>query len=373
MITDAVILVYLAAMTWWWGWRRGLLPAFLHLMLVLIAATLAIALWEPLVWGLLIWSLPAYAWGMGLLISFALWLTVLKLIEAAVLPHPFKISRPIDRAAGGVCGLFSGVLTSGVAVIGLGFLPVPLLGLGIDGRDYLVGDRANPRIDTATDPFWLPVHRVTAGTLATLSKGVFSCNRPLGEYRPRLALEATLMRPLSSAGRSVTALPNSVELGNTHIAQMPLRGLDRETARQLVTHPNTAGMTLVLVETSWKSDTVTADPDGALRLWPDQVYLIAESKDNRGVATFEPYRPVGWTLTDSITGKHEYTLFHNNSATVTHNKNPSLGWIFLIPTQYWPRFLMARHLRFSVTTTHGDSAQLIQALGGPATSAPAKY
>ena len=72
---NIVVILMVLLIAYWWA-TQGLFSAILHLVCVVAAATIALALWEPLVVGLLLrgGGFDNYAWGLGLgaLFTFSL-------------------------------------------------------------------------------------------------------------------------------------------------------------------------------------------------------------------------------------------------------------------------------------------------------------
>src|SRR3982751_2232102 len=97
---------------------RGFFSSLIHLICTIIAGAIAFAAWEPVSYWLLESSptggimsfLAGIAWGVGLILPFAVSLIVLRLIVDKLLPGNVVLQQKLDYIGGGVCGVFSGAL-----------------------------------------------------------------------------------------------------------------------------------------------------------------------------------------------------------------------------------------------------------------------
>ena len=125
---NILILLILAIMAWWWT-SQGLFSGFIHLVCTIFAGAIALALWEPLVYGFLLSRMPEYAWGVGLLVPFAAALLLARTIADKTVPGNLSFHNIPDAVGGGFMGFCSAVLTAGFLVIGLQMIGLPdLLG-----------------------------------------------------------------------------------------------------------------------------------------------------------------------------------------------------------------------------------------------------
>ncbi len=356
MMTNITILFFLMGMACWWGLIRGLLLAFLLLMSTIVAGAVAVSLWEPFVLSVLIRVIPTYAWGIGLLTLFAVLLISLKLAAGRLVPQPVQIGRWAEMVGGGLCGLFSAILISGFILIGVRLLPI-----GWDASNPPAQDVASNAQATQVD-LWVPVDKMTEVFLARLSLGVFSSRTPLAQFRPALARQPSMYRAQSRPGASIAALPSSISLGEVYLSHMPVKNLNQDVVQSLVTHPNTKGMKLVLVDTLWQTDSVVTDRDGTLRVLPTQVRLVAQSRQQRQRSA-QMYAPVGSVQTDPHTKDRVYKPAHATKPAIGQSPQVLISWVFMIPSKEWPSQVLLRQMRFPVVATQGEPTQLVEALG----------
>ena len=361
MIANIVIILFLVAMACWWGYAQGLFNAFVHAIATVIAASLAVALWEPLTMGWLIYKIPDYAWAIGLLVPFVLWLTILRILSARVGRRPIAITRSLDTIGGGVCGFVAGVLTAGITVLGIGFLPLP----ADTGGYQPIKLHPNGRVsENPTGSLWLPVERYAESFLATLSRGAFSTPLPLAQYQPRLTTQATLLRMQREPHHSIAADPDSIRVTDVYAAALPVQGLDKTTLELLGPTPTDRDMMLVVVDTVWRQSPVSYEKDNSLRIAPTQVRLVCwQPHDN---TTIRLHPPVAWVHRDRQNNKRILKLFVNNAPPASGDQaDEMIGWVFTVPRKQWPYYILARHLRLWVVATHGDPDAMAYALGRP--------
>ncbi len=123
MILNFVVIVFVLLIGYWWA-NQGLFSAVIHLLCVIVAGALALALWEPIGVGLFMkgsWFV-SYAMGVALVGTFAVTLFGLRLASNLLIPGNLEFPKWANLAFGYPVGLFAGVLTMGITVIGLGML-----------------------------------------------------------------------------------------------------------------------------------------------------------------------------------------------------------------------------------------------------------
>ncbi len=215
MILNIFVCVFLLGMVVLWS-TYGLFSALLNLLVVITAGLLAFAMWEPVAhWMLgMGWS---SAWGLGLLMPYAVVLIALRLAVKAAVRKNLGFHTMVDQIGGGAFGLLAGILTAGTVVIGAGLMPSGDKGLlGVQG--YILDGSGRITKDSHGSSLWLAVDRYAGGLYEALSVGAF---RPMGgghtlasahpdvaqeaEQR-RLAVEPLATRSASPEGVKVTAV-----------------------------------------------------------------------------------------------------------------------------------------------------------------------
>ena len=150
MIANVLIVIFLALMVYWWGGVQGFFSAWIHMMCTILAGALALAGWEPMVHWVLLDRIPSLAWGVGLLGPFIFWLVLLRKTTDYVVRSTLAFDSPVEIAGGAVCGLLAATITSGLTLVGVGFLPASDRCWGVSavcGRRQGTS-RGQPRWDT---------------------------------------------------------------------------------------------------------------------------------------------------------------------------------------------------------------------------------
>ena len=174
MMLSVAILAFIALLGYWWS-AEGALSAVLHFFCVVCAGAVALAVWEPLVTGLLLRSnrFDDYAWGAGLAIPFALILLLLRVTCDRLVPGNLNLPRVANVVIGAIFGLGSGLLTSGILLIAIGFTQSHIEIIGYRGQTRQSAQ------DGSAEKLWVPVASIAQRFYSTLSKTAFSPPRPL--------------------------------------------------------------------------------------------------------------------------------------------------------------------------------------------------
>ncbi len=358
-ITNIVIILFLLAMAYF-GSVHGLFSSFMHLMVVIAVGAISFAIWEPLTLGLLIKYIPRMAWAVGLIVPFALLLVILRMVVDKLVPRDAQFMPMVSTLLGAACGAISGILTAGIAVIGFGFMP---FGADMGGfQPYSIGG-GGVLIDRGEGDLWVPVHRITATFFGGLSGGAFSTSTPMAEYMPDLDLQISLVR-MRPENVSIVAAPGAVKVTGASIADAAnLTDASPATAEALGPDFRRPGYKLVMIDTEWSKIEGTLDGDRALRLPASQVRLVTKS-DETGIKLVGP---VGFAKP-----KGDASVFHpyDSDGVLAFSTTPTstFSWVFLVPADQEPRFLMVRKLRLNLPESEEiqtASADVLAALGAP--------
>ena len=179
-------------MVYWWGMVQGFFNAWLHLMTTIIAACLALGMWEVIVLKVKMPWVTTHAWGAGLVVPFILWLFVLRIVTDKMVDVELELNLFLDKIGGAVCGLASAILTSGITVIGLNFTSLPVGAGGVSAsRGRHRGPGRASRRRGIYGSRWIdgPTH-----FYGWLSNGVFSSGNDWGWHMPQLREQAVLFR-----------------------------------------------------------------------------------------------------------------------------------------------------------------------------------
>jgi len=171
-VLNILVLGFAALIAYWWA-NQGLFSAMLHLACVIAAGALAFATWEPASEALLgVGGLQAYAWGIGLLLPFALYLLVLRIAADKLAPDNLNFPHWANLGLGGVLGACAAVLTVGISLIGMGHTHSTADLLGVKGAARSSSTKGQPNLNATA--LWVPMHTITANFYAKLSNGAFA-------------------------------------------------------------------------------------------------------------------------------------------------------------------------------------------------------
>lgn len=365
-VTNIVIVLFILVMIYW-GSVQGFFSSFLHLMLVIAVGSIAFALWEPITLGLLMKYIPLMAWTVGLLVPFALLLLIFRMVTDKFVPTDMNFMPIINTIFGAACGFFSGVLTAGIAIIGLGFLP---FGADMGGfQPYSIGG-GGVILETG-GKLWVPVHTIAWNVYSGLSGGAFSTRTPMAEYMPELDVQMSLVR-VRPDNVSIVAVPQAVEVTGAYIVDTAaLTDASPATAEALGPDFKKPGYKLVMIDTQWSKVEGTVDGDRALRLPASQVRLVTKSNDPDRKA-IELVGPVGFTKPKGD-GRVFYPFDSDGVVAFATAPTSSFSWVFLVRADQQPRFPMIRKLRLElpgedqITT---DADEVLAALGTPQAPEP---
>jgi uncharacterized membrane protein required for colicin V production len=230
MIFNLIVVGLVLGLAYAWT-VRGFFSAFLHLVCVLVAGALAFAVWEPaahLLIGLspergFLSFIESAAWGVGLIVPFAVFLLLLRLVTDKVVAANLRNSTAADYAGGAVCGLAVGVVTTGVFVIGVQGLRLPT-NMGYRPVWFTEDRAAGVGSLVETDRLWIPADRLTAALYRGLSEGSMSAPQSLDKWYPNLesAAFAARITPGDGAGRNIIA-PDDFRIVRTYTVGTPDR------------------------------------------------------------------------------------------------------------------------------------------------------
>ncbi|MEM1445484.1 MAG: hypothetical protein AAGF84_05465 [Planctomycetota bacterium] len=374
MILNLLVIAFVVGMGVLWA-TYGLFSALIHLAMAIAAGAIAFAVWEPVTVNFLLPYIPHYAWSVGLILPFAVALLLLRIGADKLVTGNMKFPGLVDQILGGVVGAVSGVISAGVLIIGLSFLPMPLAFLQF--QPYEV--KANGTVDVyeGTDnsaSLWIPVNQVVARLYNQLSVRGFSSGRPMAQVQPDVLRTAGTFRlgRFYDENATLVAQPDTLSVAwtVTHDGELP-EGLDADTAQWLSTDAFTkTGDRIVVVNTMWidePADNATFDSDNILRVPPYQAQLVA---DDGG--TFERYLPVGWTKPSQIVAGREFWRVETNQSIASALTPPAeIAFVYAIPESAEPEFIELRNVRLPLNDDalpEGDKP-LLAALGTPAGTA----
>lgn len=366
MMANLLVVIFVLAMIYFWGFAQGAYQALLHLLVVVVAASLAVALWEPLTLNYLLSWVGPWAWGVGLLLPF---LALLLLLQGVMLKVGGKMTLPtvIDLPVGSVLGFLAGMVCAGVVVIGGSLLPVGGNDLGILRLEAAAYGQTRP----AGAGLWIPVDSFAASLLNRLSAGSFSSRTPLWLYRPDVATQAQLFRLANQREIAPVIDPDSVQATAVATGKLPLGAAPPELVAGLGPLAAQEDQQLVVIATRWTKSSHTFEKEGSLRVVAAQIRLVTwdaqEDSDARGAML---HAPVAATVRSDE--QHAFlSLEKPDTVVLGSSPTANIGWVFVVPRHRVAKFLMVRQVRLMLPkVTAVNEAGLVELLGQPPAPPP---
>lgn len=363
MLLNIIIIVFILGMAVMWA-TYGLFSAFLHLLVVIIAGALAFALWEPLVYGLLMKTMPMYAWGVGLLAPFILLLIGLRQGMDFAVRGNMQFPRLADQLVGGAFGALSGLLTAGITVIGVGYLPLTPAFAGYQA--YEVGPTGQVQLRDG-GALWLKVDSMAATFYNKVSAGAFKTSTPLATYLPDVDQQASVFRLARTydENQSLTASPGTVSTVayKVYAGDDPLPGAGGQINQWFGgTRKPGEAIASATIKVLKQDKTTTYDTDSILRLTPTQVRLNIATPDNPG----QLLAPIGFSKLDPGTNQVQFYPVANNNifASVVGYGEYDINWFFAVPDRATPRFLLVRNTRVPLPQPEAaDAVEMARTVG----------
>ncbi len=363
----AILLVLLIAYLWL---TRGFFSALMHLACTIAAGAIAFAVWEPLAYWLLDVSptrgmflfLRDTAWGLSLAIPFALSLVLLRVAMDKLVGANVNCDPRIEYVGGGVCGLFSGILTAGIVVISLGTLRFGQDWMGYQPVAYTTKPSGSGKGSlVSTRPIFRPyVDEMTAGFYEMVSRGALrpEFGEPLGDLYPNLQDVPGLLRfSYEGKGRNTLKAKDFALLmdksytvgdpqGSTELEPLLKDAWNPESkqlAIDLNDRPVTKGHLLGLVIKFYSGAKETGGGSQVV-IGPGQIRVLAE---NRGEVT-EIFPMAVVSQADSTSpamGRWRYDAERIFIASVGGASDAVMGFEFPIPTGFKPKYLYVKNIR----------------------------
>lgn len=291
MITNLAIIVFVIFMAGYWV-REGLLSALLHLVAVILSGAIALALWEPIAFMLLGMGNIAtmVAWSVALLLPFGVCLLLMRFAIDILVPGNVTVPQIANLIGGAFAGIASAILTSGLFLIGIGFLPMTPSIAGYE--PYIV--QADGRVEPSGQGLWIPVTSLTNSFYQTLAGGSFHpvLGTSLADASPMIDDQAGQFRLGRTYDQyaSLVAPPSTVAVTGVAAVNLPASGAAlpesvvdalSQSTRLSLNDPN---QKLIAVELDFNNDTPGLfDTDTTLRLPPAQVRLSGYGADDLGL------------------------------------------------------------------------------------------
>ena len=368
-ILNLLVIGFAGLIAYWWA-SQGLFSAVLHLMCVICAGALAFATWEP-VTGIFA-GMPAmlpYAKGIGLLLPFAVYLFVLRLLADKLAPDNLNFPHWVNLSLGGVVGLAAGVLTVGIGLIGSGFTHSSRDLLGVVGASRTSNNRGQPKVDSTA--LWVPLHIITGDFYASLSKNAFApslSKTSLASEYPLLGQQAFgLHRDTYSKGGRLartTATPGSVSILKAILASD-------------VALPDNRTISAYLVDVHFDSGATTEGQGFAISA--SQLALVGNANGKSGPGSGLAY-PIAWAQPNTSGGRGVFMFDDIGHFVSSPPGTQTLDATLIYPADAFatnapPRFMTAMGIRLPFPLVDQQStgaAALAMLMGGDAAGGAVK-
>lgn len=364
MFMNLLVLIVVLAIGYAWM-VRGVFNAMIHAMCVFFAGALAFGLWEPLSMMLINVSpstgfaaaLGDAAWGLGLIIPFIIFTLILRVATDKLVTANIKSASAMDYAGGAVFGLFAGMISAGILVIGVGYMRLPTGFLGYqpvwyhDARDgYLV----------KTDTLWVPADTITATIYKNLSMGSMSASEPLAKWYPDLTLTGFAQRlSPEGAGRNVIKpedfrAVSSYIVGDKNTAAQDLleqgevyTTIDGKEYNTPSTAKNAATLAGYVIEFEPGAKEAGAK-GGQVLVSNGQVRLLLEDDSTGETSTAFPIATISESSEPGQYGRWAYDTADTFISSTGGKSRVQMGFEFLVPPDSTPIALYVRGVRVDV-------------------------
>jgi len=350
----AVLIVGIGLTTYLWS-AQGFFSSLLHLVSVVAAAALALALWEPIVYLVVPKinspALVDMSWGIFLLVPYTFFLVIFHMTGEKFCPANVDLSHAQNLIGGGAVGFVSGVITTGLLLIGLQFVQGPSKLLGYTGWTSEQNGSLVQAGGTAGH-LWTPADEWTMWYFSQASLGPMATFEPLAKWHPDLAQQASLFRESYDAGASRMGMkPGHLEVKSVKRYMPPnpagfirvLPGIDPDT--QTV---NGQG-DIYQIETAINN--AAWDDGKKLRLTKAQVRLVGETIDGEYVPV-QPHAFIQRFVSDSAArGRWVYDGEDVPATSLGAGSETRVGFEFLVPPGTRLNHLIIRQCRTLLPAT----------------------
>lgn len=356
---------------------RGFFSALLHLICVVAAGAVAFAAWEPISMAILKGSptkgffsfLGGMAFGVGLIVPFALSLFVFRVAMDKLLPANAQADKTWDIIGAGICGAGSGTITAGIVVMGIGMLWLPQ---DFWGSQRLRWDNSNGSL-VSDKKLIFPADDIVAGLYGKLSLTTFAVDNKsaLGTQYPNLADVPSSIRRTMQAGRGRNFLrPADVTLQQVftvgadenwtafegYNVQSGLRQRDFQVNQPLVDRTGETlikpGAYIVGYVVQFK-EAARERKSGQVNMTPAQARLVCINGEGETVEVFPAAMISRADLSDVRWVRFPMTD-EDGLGTVAGDGTPLMAFEFVVPAGHRPLSLFVKNVRMDVSARQPD-------------------
>lgn len=368
MIMNLIVLVFVLSIIYAWM-IRGVFNSMIHLLCVIAAGAIAFGFWEKLAILLIRVSpergffsfVESIAWGVALIVPFAVSLVILRVITDKLIPNNIKNSTIINYAGGAIGGLGTAVISAGILVIGIGSMRVSTNFLGYQPLWYSTDRATGAGSLVKEQSLWIPVDQLTAKFYSMLSTGSMSTDTPLAKWYPELHLAGFSTRVSPGEGQGRNAInPDDFKIKSTYIVGDPkgtskISELLKDKANSqsqryldINSEPVTTGYLAGYVIDFEPGAKERGKKGGQLVVSNGQYRLLIENDKGETKTVF----PVAAISESSQPNKFGRWRFDANDVFITSvggKSRVSMAFEYVIPQGYHPIALYAKNIRVDTT------------------------
>ena len=354
---NIIVIGLIVLIAYWWS-NEGAFSGLMHLICVLVAGAMALALWEPLLFDLMYVNGAFGGLMPGLILIGTFMIALVLLRKGADLAAPEAAFMPegIDAVVGGVFGACAGLLTVGILLVGIGFIHQPLEILGYRGWNrQSTADMRQGLVAKPAAGLWVPADTLAIKlyefvSLTTLKPDIPGA-APLAVANPDLDRLAWLIRD--------TVTDDKSRLGSTVMnpEAVTIAGTFRADAED-----GSGSFLLVTLKIS-KSG---FDFKGSLVLPSSQVRIIGTLKGET-----QTYHPAAWGQPgskeeDAAIVFRAFDAEDRFATSPTARGDADLRLVFAVDSGFQPNYIQLRGTRFPLGTADDGGSQnaLLARAGG---------
>ncbi len=358
-----VVIGVILAVGYIWS-TRGFFSAVLHLACVVAGAAIAFGVWEPVSIMLLgqgDW-LSEIAWGVGLLLPFAIATAALSGGVNLLLRANAKCDDVSNIVGGAVCGAGIGVIAAGILAIAVGNMRSKSDFLGFTPIEY---DKSGAAVKTGG--LIVPADRLVAGIFAFTSEHALATSTPLARYYPHLAERGHLMKlGPEETTLKFAARPDDATLGGRYtvgessslaVPDLVKDIFDPNRAQKIV---DLAGESVTSGQYQLEGYVIKCGPglrekSGQVVLGVGQLTLVAVEPDTGFSQAFQPFAYIAQAKGDKPNaGRWRFDGERVFVSSVGGASNPSMAFEFLMPKNFKPVALYVKGVRIDLDEPGDD-------------------
>lgn len=354
MVANGLVILLLLVFIGIWARRAkgyGAFSAFLAMICVIAAGGIAFALWEPIAYAFLLKpGTEDFAWTLALILPFIVSLVILRLIVDSIVKSNVQLDDVTSFALAGVCAIVSGVVTTGMIVISVGFLRFP--------GEMLMWQPVESWRDgnlVYSKPLWVPVDKITAKLYEHLSFGSFDVGTPLATYQPDVHVQSGMVRMTFDGVCRNGIQPEDFEVKGHYVLAPGAGGTSilsdsnipkRQTVVYFDGSEVVNGSTLHGYLMQFNS--TAREKGGSIILTPAQLRLICEREDGTAIGI----HPCAVVATPSGVSNaiQRFRFDFQNSviSSVGGGQTAEFAFEFIVPPGLTPLHLLVKNVRVDV-------------------------